>query len=82
MNVNMKWKKRFLVLTTIGLSMLFATVSIAAADTGAKQPLVEIDPDNFVSQVDNPYFSLVPGPTLIYRGESEGVPTRNVTYVT
>ena len=82
MNVNVKWKKRFFVLTTIGLSMLFATVSIAAADTGAKQPLVEIDPDNFVSQVDNPYFPLVPGTTLIYRGESEGTPTRNVTYIT
>jgi hypothetical protein len=82
MNVNMKWKKRLFALVTIGLAILFATVSIAAVDTGAKQPLVEIDPDNFVSQVDNPYFPLEPGTTLIYRGETEGVPTRNETYVT
>jgi hypothetical protein len=51
-------------------------------DTGTKQTRLEIDPDNFVSQVDNPYFPLEPGTTLIYRGETEGVPTRNETYVT
>lgn len=82
MNVNMKWKKRLFALVTIGLAMLFATVSIAAVDTGTKQPTLGIDPDNFVSQVDNPYFPLVPGTTLIYRGETDGVPTRNETYVT
>lgn len=78
----MNWKKRFFPLITIGLAMLFAMVSIAAADSGTRQPLLEIDPDNFVSQVDNPYFPLEPGTTFIYRGESDGVPTRNETYVT
>jgi hypothetical protein len=82
MNVNMKQKTRLFALVTMGLAMLFATLSIAAVDMGTKQPQVEIDPDNFVSQVDNPYFPLEPGTTLIYRGETEGVPTRNVTYVT
>lgn len=82
LNMDMKWKKRLFALLTIGLAMLFATLSIAAADMSTKQPQVEIDPDNFVSQVDNPYFPLEPGTTLIYRGETEGVPTRNVTYVT
>ena len=82
MNVNMKWKKRFLGLVTIVLAMLFAAVSIAAVDSSAKNPLLEIDPDNFVSQVDNSYFPLEPGTTFIYRGETEGVPTRNETYVT
>jgi len=80
--MNMKWKKRLFALVTIGLAVLFATVSIAAVDTGTKQTRLEIDPDNFVSQVDNPYFPLEPGTTLIYRGETEGVPTRNETYVT
>ena len=82
MNVNMKWKKRLFALVTIGLAVLFATVSIAAVDTGTKQTRLEIDPDNFVSEVNNPYFPLPPGTTFIYRGEMEGVPTRNETYVT
>ncbi len=80
--MNMKWKKRLFALVTIGLALLFATVSIAAADTGTIQTPLEIDPDNFVGQVDNPYFPLEPGTTFIYRGETEGVPTRNETYVT
>jgi hypothetical protein len=82
MNVNMKWKKRLFALVTIGLAMLFATVSIAAVDTGTKQPPLEIDPDNFVSEVNNPYFPLEPGTTFIYRGETEGAPTRDEMTVT
>jgi hypothetical protein len=78
----MKRKTRLFALVTMGVAMLFATLSIAAVDMGTKQPQAEIDPDNFVSQVDNPYFPLEPGTTLIYRGETDGVPTRNVTYVT
>ena len=35
-----------------------------------------------MSQVDNPYFPLEPGTTFIYRGETDGAPTRNVTSVT
>ncbi len=30
-----------------------------------------INPDDFVSQVDNPYFPLVPGTTFVYEGVSE-----------
>jgi hypothetical protein len=81
-NMDMKWKKRLFALVSMGLAMLFAMLSIAAVDMSTKQPQVEIDPDNFVSQIDNPYFPLEPGTTLIYRGETEGAPTRNVTYVT
>ena len=82
MNVNMKWKKRFLGLVTIVLAMLFAAVSIAAVDSSAKNPLLEIDPDNFVSEVNNPYFPLLPETTFIYRGEKDGAPTRDVMTVT
>jgi hypothetical protein len=35
-----------------------------------------------VSKVTNPYFPLTPGTTYIYRGETEGTPTRDVTTVT
>jgi len=78
----MKWKKRFFALTTIGLAILFATVSIAAVDLDPKQPPSQIDPGNFVSVIDNLYFPLTPGTTFIYRGEKEGVPSRDVMTVT
>jgi len=76
----MKWKKRFSALATIGLAILFATVSIAAISTHRVHR--QLDPGNFVSVIDNPYFPLTPGTTFVYRGETDGVPTRNTTYVT
>lgn len=78
----MKWKRRLFTLITIGLAMLFATVTIATADSSEESPSLEIDPNNFVSQVTNPYFPLEPGTTFIYRGETDGVPTRDVMTVT
>jgi hypothetical protein len=76
----MKWKKRFFALATIGLSILFATVSIAAVSANTAPG--QIDPGNFVSVIDNQYFPLTPGTTFIHRGETEGVPTRDVMTVT
>jgi len=73
----MKWRKQYYVLTTMLIAMLFAT----AIPVGAK-PSIQIDPGNFVSEVTNPYFPLEPGTTYIYRGETEGVPTRDVMTVT
>jgi hypothetical protein len=57
--------------------MFFVTTSTVGA-----KPLLQIDPNNFVDVVDNPYFPLAPGTTYIYRGETEGVPTRDVMTVT
>jgi hypothetical protein len=73
----MKWKKRFLILA----SLLPAMLLTSAFPAGAMASL-QIDPGNFVSKIDNPYFPLTPGTTFTYRGETEGVPTRNVTIVT
>jgi hypothetical protein len=53
------------------------------SDGGAPEPSIQIPPvdgpydwtveaTDFVSSVDNPYFPLVPGTTLVYRGQSEG----------
>jgi hypothetical protein len=78
----MKWNKRFFVLIVIGLVVFFNTVSIAVAGSEAKKRPPQIDPDNFVSEVTNPYFPLEPGTTFVYEGETEGVPTREVVYVT
>jgi hypothetical protein len=76
--MNRKWKNQFFVLATILLITLFATVSTVRA----KAPSLQIDPNNFVSEVTNPYFPLKPGTTFIYEGESDGVPTREVVQVT
>ena len=73
----MNWKKRFSVL--VALTVLLLSTSVSAA--GAK-PALEFDPDDFVREVTNPYFPLKPGTTLIYKGESEGSPTREVMTVT
>jgi hypothetical protein len=47
----------------------------AFAPEVAKQPAADyspdIDPSNFVKEVDNPYFPLEPGTTLVYEGRSE-----------
>jgi len=42
----------------------------------------EIDPANFVDRVDNRYFPLTPGTTLVYEGETEGGTVRVEDYVT
>lgn len=75
--MNRKWKKQIFVLTSILLTMLF----VATSPVGAK-PSLQLDPGNFVSEVTNLYFPLPPGTTFIYRGESEGAPTRDVMTVT
>jgi hypothetical protein len=73
----MKWKKRFFILTTTLLAIFLVSVSTVGA-----KPSLQIDPGNFVSKVDNLYFPLEPGTTYVYRGETEGVPTRDVMAVT
>jgi hypothetical protein len=75
--MNRNWKKQIFVLASILLTMLFVTTSTVGA-----KPSFQLDPGNFVSKVDNPYFPLVPGTTYTYRGETEGVPTRDVMIVT
>jgi len=78
----MKWKKRFFILATIMIAMLFAMATAAGAKSNVPAPLLQLDPGNFVSEVTNPYFPLPPGTTFTYRGESEGTPTRDVMTVT
>ena len=75
-------KNRFFTPFICVVAALFAATSIAAVNFQTKGSQQAIDPANFVSQVDNEYFPLTSGTTLIYRGESEGVPTRDEMYVT
>jgi len=73
----MNWKQQMVTLTTIAQMILLGPVSAVGAASSQ-----QIDPANFVSYVDNPYFPLEPGTTYTYRGETDGSPTRNVTTVT
>ena len=43
---------------------------------------VDIDPDNFVEVVDNPFYPLTPGMTFIYEGETEDGTVRVEDYIT
>ena len=66
----------------IGLLAIIFTMSTIAA-TPARDIVLEFDPANFDGHViDNPYYPLIPGTTFIYRGETEGAPTRDVITVT
>jgi hypothetical protein len=73
-------KKRLSALLII-LAML-SPQYYRSAESDTKSPTTQIDPNDFVSEVTNPYFPLEPGTTFIYEGESEGVPTREVVTVT
>src|ERR1051325_7712502 len=76
----MKWKKRFIVSALIIITILFtATPNVLAKSNRIK---LSFDPNNFVKKIDNPYFPLKPGTTFIYRGETDGTPTRDVMTVT
>jgi hypothetical protein len=76
-------RNRFLLLAS-GLAMVLAMAFVAAAEQLAQAAPQEpvFNPNNFVSKVDNQFFPLIPGTTFRYRGTSDGVPTRNVTFVT
>jgi len=75
--------KRFSILSAVGLAMIFAMASIAAATGHPPDPP---PPANFVRPITitnaNPFFPLVPGTTFFYEGEEEGAPTSNITEVT
>jgi len=75
-------RKPFFALITGLLATLVLTSTVAAAPL-VQTTVPEFDPANFTGdEIDNPYFPLSPGTKLIYRGETEGTPTRNVTIVT
>jgi len=65
----------------IGAGILGVWLGPALADKPEPyNPIIE--PANFVSGIDNPYFPLTPGTTFIYEAETEDGLARNVTFVT
>lgn len=49
--------------------------------TAAKSPPDAVDPEDFVTDVTNTYFPLVPGTKFFYEGAKEGVPTTGEMFV-
>ncbi|HEU4758387.1 MAG TPA: hypothetical protein VFT91_00235 [Dehalococcoidia bacterium] len=59
-----------------------APAAQVAANHQAKASPADIDPGDFVSEVDNEFFPLEPGTTFFYEGAKDGVPASDETYVT
>ena len=60
-------------------ALLIALALAVAASAAASTPF---RPATFVARVDNPWFPLVPGTVYVYRGVTEGKPSRDVVTVT
>lgn len=75
-------QRRFMLLC--GLIAMFAlfAAGMARATPVATPTTVAIDPANFTSTIDNPYFPLTPGTRFIYEGSSDGTPSRDEMTVT
>jgi hypothetical protein len=66
--------------TAIG-ALAMSRVALAMPVAAPATP-VAIDPANFVTGIDNTYFPLTPGTTMIFEGTSDGAPIRVETTVT
>ena len=65
------------------VALLALAVTAGTATTIiAGNPNQGIDPKDFTTTIDNPFFPLVPGTTYIYEGTKEGSPLRDVFEVT
>jgi hypothetical protein len=70
--------------------VMLGTAAIGALTIGVGQPsafaatpvATEIEPANFVTEIDNPWFPLTPGTTMIFEGSADGEPLRVETTVT
>ena len=76
----MKWNQRLLISAMMMLAMLFIAIPNVLAESNIIK--LPFDPNNFVRKINNPYFPLKPGTTFIYRGETDGTPTKDVMTVT
>lgn len=72
-NLRLKHIRQFLLIG--GILLLMVTVSSGL--TFAQNPAPPPPPADFVTVIDNPYFPLIPGTTLIYEGMTEDGPEYN-----
>jgi hypothetical protein len=74
-------RKQFLTCTS-ALAVVLSMTWVARADYRMKALPFDINPADFVGEVDNKFFPLHPGTTFFYEGSKEGVPSSTVTEVT
>ena len=74
-------RRSFVMLATAAVGALLLGTAHPAA-RAATPVAAEIDPANFVSGIDNPWFPLAPGTTMIFEGNADGEPLRVETTVT
>ena len=77
--------KRFVMLVLlIGLAALAVGCGRASTTAIPTEAVYApaIDPANFVTTIDNPYFPLQPGTTFVYEGRTEKGNEHNAVYVT
>jgi hypothetical protein len=78
----MKMNKQLYLSLFGGLVVLLAMPLSAAAIHNGSATLPDMDPANFVSEVNNKFFPLRPGTTFFYEGTTDGVPTSDEMQVT
>jgi len=70
----------------LSICLFLTFLAVVAPGMQAKHrrpaPPLQISPTSFVSQINNPFFPLVPGTTFSYQGTKEGVPTTDTFTVT
>ena len=68
------------VATLAGATVASAELANGSIDPTANPPVP--GPSGFAAKIDNPWFPLIPGTTLVYRGTVDGKPIRDVLTVT
>lgn len=74
-------RRAFVMLGTTAIGVLVMGTGHLSA-FAATPVAAEIDPANFVMTIDNPWFPLTPGTTMIFEGSADGTPLRVETIVT
>ena len=69
-------------LTLIIVALAAATLATASPSTSPALPGASPGPGDFVTRIDNPWFPLLPGTTLVYEGTRDGKAVRDVLTVT
>jgi hypothetical protein len=62
--------------------IVVVAAAVAATAVFAATPAADVDPSDFVRQIDNPWYPLRPGTTYVFRGVESGKPMRDVVAVT
>src|SRR4051812_49555807 len=63
------------------IAVLISAAALAGCGSSSSKPTGHPAGAHFVNAVDNPWFPLKPGTTLVYRGVKDGKPSRDIVTV-